>query len=170
MPISAETHAQAARRHVEAAMNGRTSRDILDIMLRIEGVAPGFAGYFIEKDTILVALLVNLENEGRLRTATAELKESHEPGRFNTLSLTKVLRVSPAKYSVSQLVAWQDLMWRTISKFDVLSLVHVDITHNKVRIGISEAAGESVMWEAMRKLGVPSDAVRVEVVGRFHTL
>jgi hypothetical protein len=170
VPISAEAHAKAAKRRIEAAVNTHGFRGIMDDMLRIEAVAPGFAGYYVEKDTVLIALLVDPENEARLRAATAELKGRREPGTFNSLSLTKVVRIVPAMYSLSELAAWQDLMFGVIAKFDVLTSVGVDITHNKVRIGITEAAGEPVMFEAVRKLGVPGDAVRIEVTGRIRTL
>ena len=170
VPISAEAHAEAAKQRIEEAVNKTRFRGIMDDMLRIEAAAPGFAGYYVGKDTVLFALLVNPESEARLTAATAELKGRRELGKFNSLSLTKVVLIVPATYSLSQLVAWQDLMWRTIARLDVVSAVGVDITHNKVRIGITHAGGEPGVLDAARMLGVPRDAVRIEVIGRLYSL
>lgn len=125
---------------MEAALNGRTNHDILDAMLRVEAVAQGFAGYFLDKDSALVARLVRPENEGRLRAAIAEL------------------------------MAWQDEIWQQIVRVDVVTAIAVDIINNKVRIGIVHANGSALVQDLVRKLEVPDDAVRIEVVGQPRTL
>lgn len=169
-PVISDADRQAAQRELDAAANGRKTRDILDDMLRIEAVAPGFAGLFLDKDGSLVAMLVNPENEGRVRYAIDELKTRREPGQFNSLAFVKVVRVRHAVFPLSLLVAWQSVLWSQVARIAGVNAIGVDVMSNRVRVGVVDKTSTPGVWNVVRKLGIPDRAVRIEILGEIRPI
>ncbi len=169
-PVISAADRQAAQRELDAAANGRKTKDILDDMLRIEAVAPGFAGLFLDKDGSLVAMLANPQNEDRVRCAIDELKARREPGRFNSLAFVKVVRVRPAVFPLSLLIAWQEVLWHHVARVAGVNSIGVDVMSNAVRVGVVDETSTPGVWSVVRELGIPDRAVRIEIHGEIRFL
>jgi hypothetical protein len=152
-----------SRAQIRAAVEGRITRGIQDDMLRIEAVAPGFAGMYRGPDGELVAMLVDRGSEPQARAMLQQLIAHREPHKFNSLSTVKKIRFVDARFSLSELISWQEDLIRFAGRLPEFSAIGVRERDNAVSVSVtSEGARRRVMSIATAR-GIPAGGVVVEV-------
>jgi hypothetical protein len=152
-----------AEREVSAAVQGRKSRGPQDEMLRIEALAPGFAGFYKDSTGALVLLITKPANQLAAETAIKQTIGRRVHHEFNALGTVTKIRFLPATYSISQLIAWQTDLRAFVFPVSGFSSLSVREKENKVVIEVmTEAAREQVLT-ILNARGVPADAVSVRI-------
>lgn len=170
LQMSDVAQSRAAQSQIDSAEHGRQSRGVQDDMLRIESAAPGFAGYYIDDAGALVARLTKPENEGRARAAISRLMTKREHGKFNSVGHVKTVRMSPAVYTLSQLVAWQEALFPVLVKTPEFQLIGANVKLNRLAIGLTDKAAEHTVLDIIRQVGIPLEAVTIEIEGQHVPL
>lgn len=118
----------------------------------------GFAGWYARpghgSDT-LVVMLTDLAYTGKALKTVRGLSIAR---RFS------VFAVEPAKYDYLQLERWNAV----VGRLPGLSTWGINDQENVVAVGAVDAASERVVRIKLREMGLPSDAIRVSVIGRFQ--
>lgn len=80
---------------ISAAQKGRQERGLEDDMLRIEAVAAGFAGFYLDSNGDIVARLTDAATQAKAEGAIRQLIARREIGKFNSLANVKHIRFAP---------------------------------------------------------------------------
>lgn len=153
---------------LSAAQNGRQQRGVEDDMLRIEAVAPGFAGYYLDSNGDIVARLSNVSNQSKAEGAIRQLIARREVGKFNPLGSVKHISFAPATFPLSRLIAWQDDLFPLLAGITGFSSIGVSESANQLIVGVTASAREAAAG-VIRARGVPDAAVSFRVAeGTIH--
>jgi hypothetical protein len=145
-----------------AAQNGRQQRGPQDDALRIEAVAPGFAGFYLDSNADIVARLANMSNQNKADSALRQLIARREVGYFNPFGSVKHISFAPATFPLSRLIAWQDDLSPLVLRLDGCYSIGVSESDNRLIVGVTPRARESAA-RLIRARGVPDAAVSFEV-------
>ena len=137
----------------------RNDRSSDEIFTDIEKSVPGFGGLFKDDQGRLTVYLSGGADDAALRAGIA----ASLPDRDTDASSIRVLK---GDYSFSELVAWR-AQARTVHAIPGVTLTDVDEASNRVRIGIETEDSRAAVEEALAGLGVPANAVAIEVTGGY---
>lgn len=140
-------------------------RGIEHEILRLESAIPGIGGMYVDGGDIVVfapkeatrgAVISALAREGRLMAITPDLRSQ--------LARGERIRIVPARFALSQLIAWEESLARAFSHFDGFTGIDADEATNQVRIEVADAGKIPAAQQLVATAGVPSDAVAFKVV------
>jgi len=122
-----------------------------DLLIRVEGKAPGFGGMFTAEDGQLVVYLLD--------PSTIDLARSAIESIFgHSIVPAAGVRSSRGRYTVSQLKRWADRATELLAKPGVVA-VDLDEARNRVTIGIEGTANKTAVSKALHSLGIPPEAI-----------
>jgi hypothetical protein len=121
---------------------------------------PGFGGFFIDARGVPTVRLTNLQ-------ARAEAERALQP-TLRSLDLGAALQVIKADYTAQQLQAWVQRAAPEVLGLRGVVLIDNDEARNRVTVGVESRAAEPAVRAAMRRLGIQSEAVVVEVTGPVY--
>ncbi|MBA3345257.1 MAG: hypothetical protein H0T44_08145, partial [Gemmatimonadales bacterium] len=171
---SAPNQAPAAAIAATAQVQAKPGRGIDAEFTRLAKEIPGFGGMYYDKSGRLTVQVVKPQ-------AGAAARSPDVVGRLRSVGGATVQRrlaqsgtaiVREAKYDYGQLQSWKG----NLSKiFGVRGVVYTDTDEeqNRVRIGITPAASQRDVEQAVARAGVPRDAVvfsRISAIKRVQTL
>jgi hypothetical protein len=131
-----------------------------DLLVRVERMAPGFGGMFIDPDGRLAVYLVD----------TAQLPTAHSAieAVFGSSQIPAAgLRALQGQYTVSQLKVWTERATALLEKPGV-TLVDLDEAKNRVTIGVEDEPRRQVVEKALPSLKIPREAIVIQVTGQIR--
>jgi hypothetical protein len=162
VPLSERELNALAGSQIVAAQNGRQLRGSQDDALRIEAVAPGFAGLYLDSNGDIVARLTNVSNQNKADSAIRQLIARREVGYFNPWGSVKHITFAPATFPLSRLIAWQDDLTPLVLHIDGCYSIGVNEQANQLIVGVTAGARDSAA-RLIRARGVPDAAVAFQV-------
>lgn len=126
-----------------------------DLLLRIERIAPGFGGMFIDRDGRLTVYLID---SAQLPAARAAIESVFGPGVIPAAGL----RAAAGQYTVSQLAAWTQQVARTL-ELPGITLVDLDEARNRVAIGIDHSSKARAVEQVLGSMNIPLAAVVIDI-------
>lgn len=129
----------------------------------LEASIPGFAGWYFDADSNVV---VSLKDGGRSEEAFARIAPLAEErvrrgGRGANAPVRIAYESRPARYSFLELAAFRDAVQRDFP--GGIHSVDVDEVRNVLALGVATATDVGRIRAYVAKLGIPADAVSVEV-------
>jgi hypothetical protein len=125
-----------------------------DLFSEVAKETPAFGGMFYDEEGNLNIYLLDIGQRGRAQAAIAAV--------FGAERIPKdAIRVLPARYSFADLRAWQD---QAFSLFAIPGVLSTGIEHktNMLRVGVQDLQLSDEVRLALRNLGIPQEAVRIE--------
>src|SRR5206468_1409414 len=137
------------------------------IMLRIEAKLPGFGGWFLVGDTFNVYMKqpasTSTETVRRIFYDTYSLRPEEYVKRL--IALGPQVKIIPGRYSLSELIAIENLFLHTTKRVPGWTGAGTSLVHNRVVIGFTDSASVCPGAAAIASMGVPMDAIELEVWG-----
>lgn len=141
------------------------NRGIEQEILRLESAIPGIGGMYVDGEEIVVFVPKDVSS-GRVIAALA--REAHTMAitsdKQGQLARGERIRIRPAKFPLSQLIAWEETLAGSFSHVDGFTGIDADESTNQVRINVADAATISAAQQLVAASGVPSDAVSIRIV------
>lgn len=158
------TAAERARRAIEAAVLRTRDRAFEDEILRLEREQPEVGGvYYEDEGRALVVSLTDLSAEKRLRGVLArQAAQWRVPPAMRQVALA-TLRVVPARYAFSTLVAWQEMLIDDAAARGLWWGLDADEKANRVHVKVSSDAAIARLGAAATRLGIPLEALLIRV-------
>ncbi len=157
---------QAAAVERAAALAGRTVRGIEDAFLRIESQLPGFGGLFIDSVGRVVVYgppaVADADIRAIVRTNALDL---NLPEAYAPQLEVDGIRVLPAHYPFSHLLAWQQALASLGSLEDGIIAYDADEGQNRVGIGVANDDAAVTLFQRADSLGIPRSAITTYVTG-----
>ncbi|HEY3176572.1 MAG TPA: hypothetical protein VGK94_12520 [Candidatus Polarisedimenticolia bacterium] len=141
----------------------RRVRSLDDRFVEIEERAPGFGGLFRDAAGRLTAYLLDMREAAAVEEAVADLVGADEVTR------TGGLRMLPGDYAFTRLVAWRRQAG-AVHAIPGVALTDVDEAANRLRIGIEREEARVPVELELDRIGIPREAVNVEVTGPIFAL
>jgi hypothetical protein len=116
---------------------------------------PGFAGYYIREDGRLIIQTVRADQAIAAENFVRTLRANRTPIRGVPI-------INIVKYDFAQLSAWADAILPALDSPGAV-MIDIDEVANKVRIGVLSPRAARQVRAAARKVGLPPDALMVEV-------
>ncbi len=144
-----------------------TPNNLDELFLALETEIAGFAGFYIENDTLVVVSSAAFPSANVLKQTIANELADLRP-QLAQLALADRIRVVVANFSFRQLYSIKEAL--TLDPPPKTALIDVDERRNRVLIGVED---EDAVEDVLRHLSdkeVPLDSVSVEVVGPITPL
>ncbi|MBI4311114.1 MAG: hypothetical protein HY681_04960 [Chloroflexi bacterium] len=138
-----------------------------DEVLRDAGrLAPGFGGVFLDRNNNSIAY-VYMKDASKAAAARVALRHVMGVERFNSIRQVQVLQ---ADYDMEQLYSWYERAWPVA--LSLPGTVSSDLNEGKNRLGfkVEDAGAKASLEEKLVELGIPSEAVVVELGERLRFL
>jgi hypothetical protein len=148
---------------------GRSSRGIDATFRRLEASVPGFGGYFLNENGVLVAYLKNPSNAEALRSSLQSMIVAREEYVYNPLESVKEIEIRQGQYSYSELSDWQSALSQSFGRIEALSAIDADEAHNKLAIAIIDPTAESTVIAEADSLGIPREALSFRLEEEFDS-
>ncbi|MCS6914538.1 MAG: S1 family peptidase [Myxococcales bacterium] len=139
-----------------------------DLLLRIAEREPGFGGLFVDADGRLAAYVrpeLAPAHAALAQVLASVVSEVFGPGRMSS----GTLRILPARFTFLQLWAWRQLLDPLLVVPGVV-LLDLDEARNALLVGLGDGAARPVVQAAIAELGIPLEAVRMELVPEARPL
>jgi sulfur carrier protein ThiS len=133
-----------------------------DRLLRVEKRALGFGGMFTGEDGRLVVYLLD---PSQIATARAAIEAVFGASQVPAAGM----RALRGQYTVSQLKRWSQ-RGNKLLEMQGITMVDLDEGRNRVTIGVDKESRVAAVAKALPSLGIPPEAVVVEVKGRIVLL
>jgi hypothetical protein len=159
--------AKLAAEQVAAAVAGRNHRGEQEEMLRIEAQVPGFGGFYLAEGEV-VALMKPTSGYGPEHVRSAlTLAYAARPNTTVRQIMAHAYRaqVRPVDYSLSELIAIQQLITQNSRGMPGWTGVGVDIRRNRVTVYFQDSASMEDGMARIRALGVPQSALLSDLMG-----
>jgi hypothetical protein len=162
----------AAPAVIAKALTGVYDRGEQDIMLRIESKLPGFGGWFLAADTF------NVYMKSPSSASPEEVRRifydtySGRPEEYVRRVIAKgpLVKLIPGRYSLSELIAIEHLVSQPPKRIPGWTGAGTSLLHNRVVVGFTDSASVCPGAAAMASMGVPLDAIELEVWGIIRGL
>jgi hypothetical protein len=134
-----------------------------ELMAWIAEKVPDFGGAFLGPDGKLNIYTLGTEDDGEGRL------EQFVAGSLGRHQVSSGARLLPARYGFGELKRWHD---DAVSVFDVASVVLTDLdeARNRVRIGVETANDVNAVEAELGRLGIPLEAVDIEIIDPIFQL
>lgn len=149
----------------EGAQTETGVQTIDDLFAEVARQVPGFGGLFYDESGQLTMHLMESRSDEQMTLAAASTKAALTALLQNDPRMTEAgeIRVIPGQYDFLQLKEWSDRMNAAILGVPGVLLTDIDERANRLRIGIQDQAVQSVVQEHLAQLGIPREAVIIEV-------
>jgi len=145
-------------RLLESAQDGPNE----DLLVRVERQASGFGGMFLDQDGSLAVYLLDPAQLPRARSAIeAVFGPEHVPAAG--------MRALQGQYTVSQLKQWFDQM-NLLFETPGVAMLDLDEAKNRVTVGIEDGSRTMSVEQMITRLGVPREAVVIQITGEIRPL
>jgi hypothetical protein len=133
-----------------------------DLLVRVEERAPGFGGMFIGQDGRLAVYLLD---PSQLAAARSAIQAVFGAQRVPPAGV----RALRGQYTVSQLKRWAE---RAAGLLEIagVTMVDLDEAKNRVTIGLEDNSRTATVEQGVVSLGIPREAVVIEVTGQIRPL
>jgi hypothetical protein len=162
----------AAPAVIAKALTGVYDRGEQDIMLRIEAKLPGFGGWFLAADTFNVYMKEpsSTSTEAVRRIFYDTYSPRTEDYVKRLVALGPQVKIIPGRYSLSELIAIENLFLHTTKPVPGWTGAGTSLVHNRVVIGFADSASVCPGAAAIASMGVPIDALELEVWGIIRAI
>lgn len=125
---------------------------------------PGFAGFYLKEDGTPVVRLT----DGRHRAAAQRYLAGHLAAarRGRRAGAPTQTQFVPATYDFAQLHEWAEAIVPLMQRNPDVFLVDVDEVHNRVLVGVADAAATAAVRREAARLGVPGEALGLQTQAR----
>lgn len=141
-------------------------------MLQMESKLPGFGGWFLVEDTFNVYMKpppsASPEEVRRVLYDTYSGRPEEYVRRL--VALGPRVKVIPGRYSLSELIAIENLVSQPRRRIPGWTGVGTSLLHNRVVVGFTDSASVCTGAAAIASMGVPLDAIELEVWGIIRAL
>ena len=127
-----------------------------DLLLRVERMAPGFGGMFIDPNVYLL-------DPSQLSAARSAIEAVFGPG----LTAHGGVRALQGQYTVSQLKAWTERA-NAILEVPGVTMVDLDEGKNRVTVGVEDDSRTQAVKQVLSSLKIPRKAIVVQVTGQIR--
>jgi hypothetical protein len=162
----------AAPAVIAKALTGVYDRGEQDIMLRIESKLPGFGGWFLAADTFNVYMKppssASAEEVRRIFYDTYSGRPEELVRRI--IAKGPLIKINPGRYSLSELIAIEHLVSQPPRRILGWTGAGTSLVHNRVVVGFTDSASVCPGAAAIASMGVPLDAIELEVWGIIRML
>jgi hypothetical protein len=127
---------------------------------------PGFGGYFIDDDGELVIYLKDLRGRDRAVAAIGRALQRRPPAvrdRGRGLDVARA-RILQGRFDFIELASWKSLLTERVTRVPELVFVDANEERNQVLIGVASEDARSAVVQIVETLGLPDDAVAIEIV------
>jgi hypothetical protein len=131
-----------------------------DLLVRVEERAPGFGGMFTGQDGRLAVY-----DPTQLAAARSAIEAVFGPQRVPAAGM----RALKGQYTVSRLKRWTERA-AGLLEMPGVSMLDLDEAKNRVGIGIEDDSRMPAAEQALVSLGIPREAVVIEVTGQIRPL
>jgi hypothetical protein len=132
---------------------------------------PSYAGLWIDSAGNLHALIVDLRDSARLRSRVepmiATITQSGEMARANH---SRHVIIEKATFDMRQLLAWKRQFFFAVKEMPSFSGIGISQRHNVVAVSFDDQGDVERIRTQLARLGVPKNAVRVELKGKAKAL
>jgi hypothetical protein len=157
----------AAPAVIAKALTGVRDRGEQDIMLQMESKLPGFGGWFLAADTF------NVYMKPPPSASAEEIRKmfydtySRRPEELVRSLIAKgpLIKIIPGHYSLSELIAIEHRMTQPTRRIPGWTGAGTSLMHNRVVVGFTDSASVCLGASAIASMGVPLDAIELEVWG-----
>lgn len=157
--------AALAANEVARSAEGRTERGFEDDILRLEARVPGVGGVYVDslgRTVVYVKSLADADaatREWRSAASHLQLADAH------TARMAAADGVVPreGRFSFSELVAWQKVLLVAIGREKGFVSIDADEMRNRVSVTVSDDSTVMVVRTRAMEIGMPEDAVDVQV-------
>ena len=136
-------------------------------MLRIESKLPGFGGWFLAADTFNVYMKpppsASPEEVRRIFYDTYSGRSEELVRRI--IAMGPLIKIIPGRYSLSELIAIEHLVNQPTRLIPGWTGAGTSLLHNRVVVGFTDSASVCPGAAAIASMGVPLDAIELEVWG-----
>lgn len=140
-----------------------TFHSIDDLFASIaEREIPGFGGYWVDEQGVLNLHLKDPSRQEQAITALSRILDRFDFGRQIGPDIAQ-RRVVHATYDYTELYRWRNEARHLIGTPGLIRL-GIDEVRNRVFIGIEDPAVRSLVETGLKRLGIPAQAVLIEVV------
>jgi hypothetical protein len=162
----------AAPAIIAKALTGVYDRGEQDVMLRMEAKLPGFGGWFLAADTFNVYMKqpssTSTEAVRRIFYNTYSTRPENYVKRL--VALGPQVKIIPGRYSLSELISIEHLFLHTTKPVPGWTGAGTSLVHNRVVIGFTDSASVCPGAAVLASMGVPMDAIELEVWGIIRAL
>jgi hypothetical protein len=162
----------AAPAVIAKALTGVVVRGEQDIMLRMEAKLPGFGGWYLASDTFSVYMkspaAVSTEQVRQIFLEAYSNRTEDDVRRL--MALGPQVKIIPGRYSLSELVAIENLMVSPRRAIPGWTGAGTSLIHNRVVVGFTDSASVCPGVATIASMGVPVDAIEAEVWGIIRGL
>ena len=160
----------AAPAVIAKALTGVFDRGEQDTMLRIESKLPGFGGWFLVGDTFNVYMKqpTSVQREDVRKIFYDTYSPRTEGYVRSVLALGPQVKIIQGHYSLSELVAIEHLIGQPSKPIFGVTGWGTSLLHNRVVVGFTDSASVCPGAGVIASMGVPVDAIELEVWGRIY--
>jgi hypothetical protein len=137
-------------------------RGIEDVFLDIEDTIPGFGGFFKDSEGNVNVYVRDSVQRGKALGAVNKWLRDKRPDAFTGAQTAKVV-LRQGRFGFSELVDWQGQIGANAVVADKIGMIDADESRNRVRIFVKTSAGLTRIAQLAARLGIPQDALVVEV-------
>jgi hypothetical protein len=141
-------------------------------MLRIESKLPGFGGWFLASDTFNVYMKVpssvSTEEVRKIFYNTYSARPEEYVRRLIAMGLQ--VKIVPGRYSLSELIAIEHLVTQPTKRIPGWTGAGTSLLHNRVVVGFTDSASVCPGAAVIASMGIPLDAIELEVWGVMRLL
>jgi hypothetical protein len=146
---------------ISVANNNSNPVGLDELFINVESVLPGFGGFYVEND-FLVIVLTATPPAGNLRQFISERLAKVRP-EVAEMALAGRVQIVRGDFSFRQLYSIKESLTR--NPFPKMVLVDVDERRNRVLVGVEDEDSVADVLRHLSGIGVPLDAIVVEVWG-----
>ncbi|MGH7606279.1 MAG: hypothetical protein ACREME_02985, partial [Gemmatimonadales bacterium] len=133
----------------------------------LSNAVPEFAGYLADDNGALVILVTDLTKSLDAITAVAELARSRNLRLVLRALNASPPRTLPADFTFTELKDWRERLTTILDGAEGILLLDLDERANRILVGVAHKDLLSAVEGRVRALGVPTDAVVLQVRGPF---
>jgi hypothetical protein len=130
-----------------------------DRLIRVEKLAPGFGGMFVDPEGQLAVYLLDTTQLAATRSAIETV--------FGTDLPTSRMRAVQGQYVISQLKEWSERAI-AVMRLPGVTIVDLDEAKNRVTIGVEEKSQIAAVEQRLSSLKIPREAVLFEVTDKIE--
>jgi hypothetical protein len=157
---------------IAKALTGVYDRGEQDIMLRMEAKLPGFGGWFLAADTFNVYMKSPSSTSAEAVRRIFYDTYSARPEDYVKciVALGPQVKIIQGRYSLSELIAIEHLFLHTTKRVPGFTGGGTSLVRNRVVVGFTDSASVCPGAAALASMGVPMDAIELEVWGIIRAL
>lgn len=125
---------------------------------------PAFGGYFYDQNGDLVVYLTDPAQAAAARAAIAPLLAEKRLSAHQQPTAPDIV-VREARYTFLQLAAWRDRMTDEVLSLAGVVFTDLDEARNRLAVGLESEAARAEAERTLASLGIPLEAVVLEVAG-----